>query len=447
MRLSLLLGAIAVVAFAQESSGPRESTFVDPKPRSEDAPKIDWLKKNAISIRTIDPDDDDFADLMPLKKVIGDARVVQLGEQSHGDGATFYAKERLIRFLHEQMGFDVLAWESGFFDCEEMNKAIGSDMPALQAAQRGVFSIWTLGGLMTPLFDYTRATLKMDRPLHHTGLDIQFTSPNNGFIDVVNELDKAVASYADKQMVAGAIRAINTQTYKPGKDEIAAIQAAAARIAEALRKHAAEGTDSRRMQFLAKSFENFSALTHLRAQNMTSLMAGPDASFRDIKMGENLIWQANEWYKGKKIIVWAASMHIARNVARIDTRMPQLSYKGYRTMGQVVDEALGRSAYTIAFTAYTGKAANPRSAPQPLAPPEPESFETLLHAAGKPYALVDFRSLPKDHWLRGQVISRPLGYAPMLSDWTGNFDAMIFTDVMFPNTPEGTVPAGVKTKR
>ena len=23
-----------------------------------------------------------------------------------------------------QMGFDVLAWESGFFDCEEMNKAI-----------------------------------------------------------------------------------------------------------------------------------------------------------------------------------------------------------------------------------------------------------------------------------------------------------------------------------
>jgi hypothetical protein len=70
----------------------------------------------------------------------------------------------------------------------------------------------------------------------------------------------------------------------------------------------------------------------------------------------------------------------------------------------------------------------------------------LFHAAGRAYALVDFRSLPEQHWLRGPVISRPLGYAPMSSDWTRNFDAMIFTDVMFPNTPAGTVPAGVKTK-
>ena len=155
------------------------------------------------------------------------------------------------------MGFDVLAWESGFFDCEEMNKAINSDVPALQAAQRDVFSIWTLGGVMTPLFDCTRTRLKTDRPLHHTGFDIQFSSPNSGFIDVVNGWDKEILSDADKQMVADAVRAINTQTHKPGKDEEAAIQAAVSRIAEALRKQAAESTDSRRMQFLAKPFENF----------------------------------------------------------------------------------------------------------------------------------------------------------------------------------------------
>src|SRR5207247_514197 len=65
----------------------------------EDKSKVEWLSRNLLSIRTIDPDDDDFADLTALKKAVGDARIVQLGEQSHGDGATYYAKERLIRFL------------------------------------------------------------------------------------------------------------------------------------------------------------------------------------------------------------------------------------------------------------------------------------------------------------------------------------------------------------
>ncbi len=56
---------------------------------SDVASKVEWLQKNAVRIRSIDPGDDDFSDLMPLKKIIGNARVVQLGEQSHGDGATF----------------------------------------------------------------------------------------------------------------------------------------------------------------------------------------------------------------------------------------------------------------------------------------------------------------------------------------------------------------------
>jgi erythromycin esterase len=447
----ILLGACKVYAgdFKLEPQGILETPFVDPKLRTEDAPKVEWLKKNAIPIRTIDPADDDFADLQPLKKIIGDARVVQLGEQSHGDGATFYAKERLIRFLHEQMGFDVLAWESGFYDCEEMNQAIDSDMPALEAAQKGVFGIWTRGGLMTPLFEYARSTLKTARPLRQTGFDIQFSGSNQqGFAKVLDDLGDGIASDADKQTVRDTVRAMaRTPGYKPSKEEEMAAQAAATRIAEALRKSAGSARDPRRAQFLAKSFEDFGALVHLRTQTLPSQGIRADFSFRDIKMGENLIWLANDWYKGKKIIVWAASMHVTRNAAAIDTRMDTLNYKDYRTMGQVVHESLGKAAYTITFTAYRGKSANPSTSQRPLMPPAAESVETLFHAAGMPYALVDFRGLPEGHWLRTPMIMRPLGYAQMKSDWTTNFDAVLFTDVMFPNTPAGTVPAGVKTKK
>ena len=77
--------------------------------------RVDWLKKHAAPITTLDIGKQNyrFADLKPFGEAVGDARVVFLGEQTHGDGTTFEAKARLIRYLHEVKGFDVLAFESG----------------------------------------------------------------------------------------------------------------------------------------------------------------------------------------------------------------------------------------------------------------------------------------------------------------------------------------------
>ena len=77
--------------------------------------RVDWLKKHAAPITTLDigKQNDRFAELKPFGEAVGDARVVFLGEQTHGDGTTFEAKARLIRYLHEVKGFDVLAFESG----------------------------------------------------------------------------------------------------------------------------------------------------------------------------------------------------------------------------------------------------------------------------------------------------------------------------------------------
>jgi len=86
------------------------------QPAAERDPRVEWLAKSATRIRSLDPSDGDFSDLEPLRAALKGARVVMLGEQSHGDGTTFLAKTRLIRFLHEQMGFNVLAFESGLYD-------------------------------------------------------------------------------------------------------------------------------------------------------------------------------------------------------------------------------------------------------------------------------------------------------------------------------------------
>ncbi len=56
-----------------------------------------YVRQHTVAVRSIDPDSTDYADLEAIGDAIGDARVVMLGEQDHGDAPTFLAKSRLIR--------------------------------------------------------------------------------------------------------------------------------------------------------------------------------------------------------------------------------------------------------------------------------------------------------------------------------------------------------------
>src|SRR5262245_49936174 len=139
--------------------------------------RVDWLKSHAAILRSIDPADTDFSDLEPFRRAIGDARIVMLGEQTHGDGATFHAKTRLIRFLHEKCGFDVLAFESGLYDCRKAWQILREGKtPADKAIASGVFAIWMQSEQVRPLVEYLGLRSRTDRPLELAGFDCQFTA-------------------------------------------------------------------------------------------------------------------------------------------------------------------------------------------------------------------------------------------------------------------------------
>ena len=102
------------------------------------ASRIAWLNAHAPVLRSIDIADDNFADLEPFAKAVGDARIVMLGEATHGDGTTFVGKSRLVRFLHERMGFDVLAFESGIYDMRKVWERMRGGEDPRTAARRGI---------------------------------------------------------------------------------------------------------------------------------------------------------------------------------------------------------------------------------------------------------------------------------------------------------------------
>jgi len=210
------LGGCAAGAVA---AGPAAS----PEPNQE---KVRWLAENAVAVRSIAPADESFADLMPLVARIGASRVVALGEATHGDGSTFLAKARLIRFLHQVMGFDVLAWESGFFDVPVMAAALRSDVPLPDAAARGLYQIWSKSAEVQPVLAYLRATQGTARPLQVVGFDCRVATARSRselfpafLFEFFDRLDPVLLSKAERaDLTAMSVGLVPADVYEhPGE--------------------------------------------------------------------------------------------------------------------------------------------------------------------------------------------------------------------------------------
>lgn len=106
--------AIATASGPSEDPTSTSSSTPAPKPTIRpdklDEAVVAWLRERAIPFDTSEPVDN-YSDLMPLKQIIGDARIVALGEATHGTHEFFTMKHRILRFLVEQMGFSVFGIE------------------------------------------------------------------------------------------------------------------------------------------------------------------------------------------------------------------------------------------------------------------------------------------------------------------------------------------------
>lgn len=65
--------------------------------------------------------------MQPLKKVVGDARIVALGEATHGSREFFQLKHRMLEFLATLMGFTIFTIEASMPEAYKL-KFTGFDM-------------------------------------------------------------------------------------------------------------------------------------------------------------------------------------------------------------------------------------------------------------------------------------------------------------------------------
>jgi erythromycin esterase len=443
-----------------------------------------WIAEHAVAVRSIDPMDEDFSDLEPLVDAIGSSRVVQLGEPSHGAGSAFAAKVRLIKFLHQRMGFDVLAWESGLYDVEASEAGLRAGDDAAASARRGIFPIWSTSEEIRPLFEYAKESRASSRPLVMAGFDAnrtgrpyeEFPAELRSFVDAVRDpalRDEAVRAATDVidafdeisayakaglahwaelsragttgDALAEALAAWERETgaaLRPGPDAIERLRPAIDRLTELFDRNAgafAEIAGDRRRGFMARAVVNLGFQGVELYEEFGVPVPPPIAQVvvenrRDALMAENLRWLIEEGYPDRKIIVWAHNAHVMNayyEAPNFNTISLEAVPNSMKTMGVHLAEWLGDDLYTIGITAYEGQdelIGNPATAM--VIPPAPEgSVEERLHRLGYAHAFLDLRAArgEADHPLGGPQTMRVPKYDSVeIADATQPYDAIFY---------------------
>lgn len=439
---AVLLAAVCAASLAAVAVAPSAAGAPD------DHRRVASLREVAVPLRTIDPGDDDLSDLEPLRAALADARVVVLGEATHGEGATFLVKSRLVRFLHREMGFDVLAFESGFYDCREAWRRIEAGAEADATLRDAVFPIWTRSEQVQPLLRHFAGAARSERPLVLAGIDPQFTgaiSQRHLGADLrrVAEgagLDGERFSVAIAAGLSNLVDGRYESGELPSPEERARFDEALAALEARLEAPDASEIPERAFWLRLVTSTRDHAASSWTTDFSRRLLEDPESyQVRERLMGEQLAWLAREGYPGRRIIVWMHSGHAARGLAGIEvpSEIHRNAYRTLKPAGHVARDLLGDALYTLGFLAYQGEYATVfQRRPVEIWKSTAGSLEDLFHRTGLPHAFLDLSRpdrLPR--WLRKRTIARPIGYLEMRARWPEVYDGFIYLDRMESSRP------------
>lgn len=145
---------------------------------SQNQTAIEWLNDNSIKIKTVEAENG-FEDLMPLKSILKDKRIVSLGEETHGTKEFFQMKHRMLEFLVKDMGFRYFAIEANLTEAYAVNEYVMYGKGDPQKALNGLY-FWTWHTKEVLAMIQWMRNYNSDKPdnekVRFYGFDMQFQS-------------------------------------------------------------------------------------------------------------------------------------------------------------------------------------------------------------------------------------------------------------------------------
>ncbi|MEV8377615.1 erythromycin esterase family protein [Kribbella sp. NPDC056861] len=352
-------------------------------------------------------------DLKPLAAMVGNARIVGLGEATHSSHEFFTLKHKIFRTLVEEKGFTTFAleapWSTGLDLDRYVVSGVGDPREIFRRDFQGAYKFWNTSEYLD-LIEWMRAYNQTHaRKLHFVGNDVGYASP--ALID-------QVIGYVGKTKPA-ALPEIKTlyAGIRPNAEYEAWSTAYLGKpLAERVKIEAA----ARRAVVLVESLPAGPARTwaaqHARAIWQVAKFYSFDVAdpavtpkamyFRDESMAANTGWWARA--TGAKVLLSAHNGHIA-----LETGSP----KDYpKAQGEFLKEQFGRGYLTIGMSFDHGSfnshdIANGKVRVFTLPPAAKGNNEYTLDKVPYRDYLVDLRRLPAKTraWFDVRRLTRDIG--------------------------------------
>jgi erythromycin esterase len=398
-----------------------------------------YVLEHTTVVNSTEFSDTNYDDLKPLAESIGERRIVMLGELFHGDGESIKLKSRIVRFLHQQMGFNVLVFESDFFALNEGYDAFKNNKISFDSLlYLSVFPIWTQCQQLQELFGYIKKSTSSGNELVINGVDNRGVSGYG-----LRYQQQAIDSFLRSTQIP-FVKAPDYHYFKSmlgksytllyGKNKAALdsmIQLLPIVIGQLSEKYGT--SDDLNTGFY------LNVLNGLLINYKLSLHYNYSDDYRvhrknhplhDFQLAENLKWLATKKFPTDKIIVWAHNTHVEKGPVE------QLTYRNYNSMGYLFTRSpqMLLQTYIIAITCYEGSGQlTTRDVEEKVTRPPKNSIESWLHTTGHRYAftnLMNFRSNDNN----ASFSMKSYINTQSSQEWTKFYDGILYVNTAQPCT-------------
>jgi len=186
-------------------------------PDDPPAAVVAWTAAHAVPLSAVEASHG-FSDLEPLRRMIGEARIVALGETTHGSREVFQMKHRLLEYLATELGFTLFAIEANLPEAQRLDDYVRGGPGDPVALVRGMgFWTWSTAEVRDMVewmrrFNADPANRALGRQVGFTGFDMQ--SPDQPAANARRFVADRLP--ADLARVDEAVAAVRTPT--PGRD-------------------------------------------------------------------------------------------------------------------------------------------------------------------------------------------------------------------------------------